>query len=197
MNRRTFLMLPWLSCLPGCTSMPQDTGPGMIVTFTSLSAGHSVHIKGARLPSGQTFSGVGLSLGGIKTSNWRTTGATEGAVPDGRELPEWVEFEWQEWPYPYPKMPSEPRALQEWGNKRDGLSRSLPHKSARVLVRSRVPQDVVDEVIESKRKRKPHELPDKMLWVYFIWTDASIKFRWALKGCCGKLREGGDEIDAP
>ena len=107
-------------------------------------------------------------------------------MPDGRELPEWVEFEWSE--PPYPEDPKQ--TLEEY--------RALPRKTARVPVRSRVPQDVVEEVLEAKRRRKPHQLPEKMLDVYFIWTEAGVKFRWGVGTRGGMtLREGGDAIDAP
>jgi hypothetical protein len=77
----------------------------------------------------------------------------------------------------------------------DLLTRTLPHKRARVAVQSRVPQDVIDEVLASNRQRAPRALPDKMLWVYFIWYETGIKLRWKLKSsCCGLLREGGDEL---
>ena len=103
-------------------------------------------------------------------------------MPDVRELPEWVEFEWSE-----PAYPEDPKqTLAEY--------RALPRKTARVAVRSRVPQDVVDEAIEAKRRRQPHELPDKMLYVYFIWTETGVKFRWELGRGGVTLREGGDEI---
>jgi len=103
-----------------------------------------------------------------------------GAAPDGRELPEWVEFEWTE-----PKY--------EEKHTREQLLAMLV-KKARVPVRSRVPQDVIAEVMEAKRNREPHKLPEKMLWVYFIWYEDGIKFRWRLTSkCCGE-RSGGDEI---
>ncbi len=106
-----------------------------------------------------------------------------GAAPDGRELPDWVEFTWREPPYPA----DEKQSLDEY--------RALPQHTSRVPVRSRVPQDAIDEVIESNRRTERGKLPDKMLWVYFIWYEDGIKFRWKLKSdCCGLLREGGDEL---
>ncbi len=105
-----------------------------------------------------------------------------GAAPDGRELPEWVEFVWSE-----PVYPEEPKqTLEEY--------RALPQKTERVPVRSRVPQDVVAEVMEAKRNREPHKLPEKMLWVYFIWSEDGIKLRWRLTSKCCDERSGGDEI---
>jgi hypothetical protein len=92
-------------------------------------------------------------------------------------------------------MPADPVARQVWSDGVHALSRSLPIQTARVAVRSRVPQDVIDEVLASNRQRAPRALPDKMLWVYFIWYETGIKLRWKLKSsCCGLLREGGDEL---
>ena len=195
-QRRLAISLPLLALLPACAALQSNhaiDGPGMIVTCTSLIEGRSISIKSARLPSGKPFS-TPMSFGGRKTSNWRASGATMGAAPDGRELPEWVEFVWQEWPYPSEPAPSDQQAFQAWRSKVLALSKSLPHKTARVPVRSRVPQDVIAEVIEAKRNREPHKLPEKMLWVYFIWYEDGIKFRWRLTSkCCGE-RSGGDEI---
>lgn len=118
-----------------------------------------------------------------------------GAAPDGRDLPEWVEFKWKEWPYPYPAKPSDPVALHAWSDQVHAMSRSLPIKHARVPVKSRVPKDVVDEVLASNRKAVPGTLPDEMLWVYFIWYETGIKFRWSLEqGCCKVLKAGGDDL---
>ena len=69
MKRRTFLMFAAsLPCLAACAT-PTNAGPGMSVTFASLIGGRSMNIKSARLPNGKTFNGVGLTIGGIRTSN--------------------------------------------------------------------------------------------------------------------------------
>lgn len=193
MNRRTFLMFASLvSCFPGCAT-PQSQGPGMIVTFTSLIDGRVIDIEGARLPNGKAFNGVGLSIHGSRRSNWRASGATEGAVPDSRELPEWVEFTWRERSYPSLE-PKNFASQEEYSKALAEKFRNSPMKVERIFVCSRIPQDVVGEAIEAKRRRQPHELPDKMLYVYFIWTETGVKFRWELGRGGVTLREGGDEI---
>ena len=106
-----------------------------------------------------------------------------GASPDGRDLPQWVDFEWREPGYPADLK----QTLEEY--------RALPHKTARVLIRDRIPQSVVDELMEANRKQARGTLPDKDLAVYFIWYESGISFHWVLKrGCCETLRSGGDEI---
>jgi hypothetical protein len=173
-----------------CAALRSQQGPGMIVTFSNGIKGKKVDVLRARTANGVFFPTPG-SLGPDK--NPMTGGATMGAAPDGRALPQWVEFEWKVWPYPYPDMPAEPVALQVWSDGVHALSRSLPIQTARVAVQSRVPQDVIDEVLASNRQRAPNALSDKMLWVYFIWYETGIKLRWKLKSsCCGLLREGGD-----
>ena len=194
---KTYLLqaIYFLAAIALCTACSvtrlQD-GPGMIVTFNNGIKGKKVYVIRARTANGVFFPTPG-SLGPDK--NPMTGGKTMGAAPDGRELPQWVEFEWTEWPYPAPPPPTEPSALQTWNDRVDLLTRTLPHKRARVAVQSRVPQDVIDEVLASNRQRAPNALPDKDLWVYFIWYETGIKFRWRLlQGCCKMLREGGDEL---
>lgn len=156
----------------------------MIVTFTSLTQGRSISIKSTRLPNGRAFSNPG-GVGGRRPSNWRSSGATMGVAGDNRELPEWVEFEWSE-----PVYPEDPKqTLDEY--------RALPRKTQRVPIRDRIPQDVVEEVIQSRRAASAGKLPDKKLWVYFVWTDLGIKFHWRLiSGASTELRSGGDDVDA-
>jgi len=167
----------------------------MMVTFNNTIKGTKVDVLRAKTSNNIPFPTPG-SLGPYTKPNPTIGGATMGAAPDGRQLPEWVEFEWKEWPYPYPDMPADPVALKIWGDGVDALSRSLPIQNARVPVRSRVPQDVVDEVLASKKRRLPKSLPDEMLWVYFIWYESGIKFHWSLDSrCCGVRQEGGDDLE--
>jgi hypothetical protein len=186
MKRRILISLcsmTMLSLMSGCLTEANE-GPGMIATFTSLIQGRSISIKSTRLPGGQEFSNPG-SFGGRRPSNWRTSGATMGVAGDRRELPEWVEFEWSE-----PVYPEDPnQTLEQY--------RALPRKKERVLVRDRIPREVVQEVNQSRRDAFAGTLPDKKLWVYFVWTDAGIKFHWRLiSGASTELRSGGDNIDS-
>ena len=105
-----------LPCTTACQHLGTQPGPGMIVNYSSLKNGIRIYIKSARLPNGQAFPHAG-SVGGrgwpFPNGNpWWNTGATMGAAPDGRQLPEWVEFVWQEPTYPslqredFPSAPS-------------------------------------------------------------------------------------------
>ena len=167
----------------------------MIVTFTSLTQGRSISVKSARLPNGKPFSNPG-SIGGIRPANWRNSGKTFGASGDNRELPEWVEFEWQEPGYPSLRRSDYP-SRQEFAKAVEEKFRDLPIKTERVFVRDRVPQDVIQQVIQSRRDAPTGKLPDKKLWVYFVWTDLGIKFHWRLiSGSSTELRSGGDDLDS-
>ena len=64
----------------------------MIATFSNGIKGKEVDVLRARTAN-RTFFPTPGSLGPDK--NPMTGGATMGAAPDGRELPQWVEFEWQ------------------------------------------------------------------------------------------------------
>lgn len=166
----------------GCVGA--DEGPGMMLHFASLKEGVVIACKGGRLASGKRFPGPG-ALG--RTRDWVTGGATEGAAPDGRQLPEWVEFEWTE------HVADKAYSLEEL--------KALPLHVERVVIRERVPQDVIDEVILSKRATPPGTLPDKSLWLNFVWTDSGIKFHWRLESRKAApeymLRSGGDVIEGP
>lgn len=166
----------------------------MTVTFSGAIKGKSIDLLNAITSNKQPFPNPGV-FG--PTLNPMVGGKTMGAAPDGRDLPEWVEFTWKEWPYPDagPPMPTEAAALHAWNEEVKAMSRALPIKTARVPVKSRVPQDVVDEVLTSNRRAAPGTLPDEMLWVYFIWYETGIKFRWSLEqGCCNVRKSGGDDL---
>lgn len=157
----------------------------MIVTYVSLKKGVRVNMRSAQLPSGRDFPHGG-SFGPNKS--WHASGKTMGASPDGRQLPEWIEFDWIE--RPYPENPNE--TVEEY--------RALPRYQQRVYVRDRVPQSVVEEVLQSKRDAPPGKLPEKKLWVYLVWTDDGIRMRWQLErlpqapGEISVLRQGGDAL---
>ena len=106
-----------------------------------------------------------------------------GASGDNRNLPEWVEFEW----FDLPEKKNYTKAEMDL----------FPRQKQRVDVRSRVTQEAVQMAIESRRTSDPKQLPDLMLWIYFVWTDQGIKFAWLLKNDRSQaVRKGGDDIDA-
>jgi hypothetical protein len=56
-------------------------------------------------------------------------------------------------------LPEDPKqTLEEY--------RALPRKTQRVMVRERVPQEVVEEVVRSRRAAPNGKLPDMMLHIY-------------------------------
>jgi hypothetical protein len=193
---KTLLLAALLSLTTGCLPVYVQPGPGMIVTFTSLKKGVSIYIESARLPSGAAFPDAG-SFGPDK--NWFNSGKTMGAAPDGRQLPEWVEIEWQEPQYPEQKPEDFPSREAYSHAVREKFQR-LPNKTQRVFIRDRVPQEAIEEVLQSKRDAPRGKLPEKMLWVYLVWTDDGIKFRWQVErepqapGEPRVLQAGGDVL---
>ena len=187
------------SCLAACATTVIE-GPGMTATFNNTIKGKAISVESAVTSNGTRFPNPGgLSPDSQPIFNGKIMlprGATMGAAPDGRQLPEWVEFEWKETLHPYSEPPSVPEAYAAWSDAIRKHYQSLPIKTERVAVRERIPQSVIDEVMESNRQRKTGKVSEKMLWVYFIWYERGIKFRWELqKGCCDVIQAGGDEID--
>jgi hypothetical protein len=165
-----------------CSPRTVNAGPGMIVSFVGTVKGMRIHIKDARLPDGKEFPNAG-SFG--HSNNPLLGGKTMGAAPDGRQLPQWVDFTWSE-----PPSPEDPlQTLEQY--------RALPVKTQRVLIRSRIPQAVVDEVTEANR----HPVPGmkKRLQLNLVWTSQGIKLRWRIWhtpefNAQYDSHEGGDEI---
>lgn len=175
------LILSFVAILSSGCAAPPLTGPGMTVTFNNGIKKTNVLIDRAMSSRGRAFPNPG-SLGPDPNRNILVGGKTMGAAADGRELPEWVEFEWV-------------TTVRGSNYTREQLS-ALPIHKEQVRVRERVPQDVVGEVMESNRIRQPGKVADKSLWIYFIWYESGVKFRWELNDrCCGVLRSGGDRLE--
>lgn len=156
----------------------------MVITYVSTIKNAQIHVEKSSLPNGNDFPNAG-SFGYAK--NPFDGGKTEGAAPDGRQLPEWIDFEWSELP-----SPGDPTLTLE-------ELRAFPRKRQRVPIRARVPQDVISEVIESNQRKRPGKLSEKALWIYFVWTKEGIKMHWQLwyrpeVGAPSYPREGGDDI---
>lgn len=157
------------------------SAPGMIVHFGNDTMGKSIILRRSVSSSGLPFSNPGAIS---PSSDPLEDGKVMGAAPDGRSLPEWVEFTWFETEYP------------ETINRSFEQLSALPNKIARISVRERIPVDVVNSVVRSKGQPILKGRPPLKLWVYFIWSESSIKFRWSeVEGCCTVLRSGGDRID--
>jgi hypothetical protein len=182
--------------LTACGAMHTVDGPGMITSYGSTMEGRSASVRAITFPSGKSRKSD-IRVTGGKKHNWRqSVGATEGISGDTRGLPEWLDFEWQEPSYPglepedFPSREAYSKAVAEKYSK-------LTTKTQRVLISSRIPPEVVQEVTFSRSHiPKGQLLPEKMLWIFFIWTDDGIKFRWEMscdKPCVEK--EGGDEVN--
>ena len=182
--------------LVACGFMQTVDGPGMITSYGSMMNGRSANILTIIFPSGKkTISNI--TVRGSRKPGWRqAAGTTEGMSGDTRGIPEWLDFEWRE--PSYPGLEPEDFSSKEAYSKAVSEKYSkLTTKTQRVFIKSRIPPEVVHEAIESRlHVQKGQGLPEKSLWIYFVWTDDGIKFRWDLyctKPCVTK--EGGDEIN--
>lgn len=173
-----------------------DSGPGMITNFGSLMDGRSAYMLSVTLPSGKSAM-TPFSVSGSKKPSWRQAiGSTTGMSGDTRALPEWLDFSWKEPTYPGLE-PRDFASREEYSKYVSDEKASLPVKTQRVFISSRIPPEIIQEAIDSRAHiQKGQGLPEKSLWIYFIWTDDGIKFRWKMS--CDKpceRKEGGDEID--
>jgi hypothetical protein len=204
MNTRRLVLsgLVLLACLTGLIAAAPSKGPGMTVTFNSAIKDMDVSIKNARLPDGTSLPGGGLGGKSRPNENPLNGGATMGAAPDGRQLPDYIDFEWRESPVAPPDpTPMDPfsQARKDWETKMMAEFYTHPIKKQRVFIRSRVPAELVNKVIEANRHAVKGHGAEASIGIYFIWTDYGIKLRWQIwhkPAFNGQYYsdEGGDEI---
>lgn len=165
---------------------------GAVLNFTSTIPDKRIEISSARDQAGRPFAHAGSFH---HSDNPMNGGATMGSVPGTFELPTWIEFTWQE--LPYPAQPRESFATEEaWVAYVDERYRATPRKTGRIMVAEKVPAWALEEVSKSREATPSRELPDKMLWLHFIWTTEGIKIRWKIHNSerGGNSPEGGDPI---
>lgn len=164
----------------------------VIHTIANYNTGVTISIKDSR-----DNSGTRLSLGGnLPSGSNAYTGATSAGLGKGTALPEWIEVRWIETGPEWDMPRREYLALSD--RERDERSKryaQLPVKSARIHIRSRIPESVADELKRSPLDPERSNLPLKSLRLYFIWTVDGVKLRWRLRQrCCETLQEGGDTL---
>ena len=172
-------MIPILCMLNACAA-PAPKGPGMIVSFGNGIAGTKVLVDDARSEDGIAFPNPGSLAPQSRPGQGKKV---MGAAPDGRPLPQWVEFSWIELPYESTHV----RTKEELD--------AVPVRRARISVSERVPADVVAEVMRGNQMRKTGD-EALHLWLNFVWQRDGIAFGWQqYRGCCTLLRSGGDQLD--
>ena len=202
-RRLTLAGLAILACLAGFVKTSSPTGPGMTIKYSNAIKGMDINIKSSRLWDGSAFPNPGgLSGAIIPNDNPLSGGATMGGAPDGRDLPEYVDFEWRESlrspPDPTPMDPFS-QAHKDWEKKMMADFYSQPIKKQRVFIRDRVPAEVVTAVIEANRHTPKDQLTPASIEIFFIWTDYGIKLRWQIwhrppSEIQYYSHQGGDEI---
>jgi hypothetical protein len=175
-------------------SEPENTGVGFITSYGTEQTGTRYYPYSTPIPNSPNFIYESRTDSG---QQWMwSMGGTQGGAPDARGLPEWVEFKWQEVPLELRRSEGNERTREEVLE----LFRKLPIKTYRVEIRSRIPQEVVDEIKEARRKREKNKLPKKMLWLEFTWVGDEVKLGWKItaedaRGVDVVMRKGGDLFD--
>lgn len=165
---------------------------GAVLNFTSTIPDMEIQIRSAKDQAGRPFPNAGSFGPSLDPMNG---GAAMGGAPGTFGLPAWIEFTWQE--LPYPETPRESFANEEaWRNYVRDVYRAAPLKTGRVKIAEKVPAWALDEVAKSRAMTPSGELPDKMLWLHFIWTTERIKVRWKIHNSArgGTSPEGGDPL---
>lgn len=112
-------------------------------------------------------------------------------------IPDSVEFEWKAWPR---TMPQELKTKGDLKSARlyvDEVRGKVQLKRALVVVRGRIPPEVIADVSQMEQAAKLGQPIAASLKLFFIFTADGLRFRWEeWNGGCIK-RYGGDEIDLP
>lgn len=184
-----------LACAALAWSYPWEGLPptgGAVLNFTSTIPDVNIQIKNAKDQAGRPFLHAGSFGPSLDPING---GKAMGGAPGTFGLPTWVEFTWQELPYPGQSREAF-STYENWSAYVDEVYRAAPLKAARVKVAEKVPARVLEEVARSRAGTPSDELPDKMLWLHFIWTTDGIKVRWRVSSATDmkKDSEGGDSL---
>jgi hypothetical protein len=132
--------------LAGCAGQQKSGGFAVSHTLANYKTGITIVIQESRTDDGEK-----LPFGVLLMSSANPySGATGGGVGKEPELPEWFEISWKETGPDLELTNKQYKALDE--SARDVRVRayqSLPVKSARIAVRSRVPATVIEELMQS------------------------------------------------
>ena len=112
-------------------------------------------------------------------------------------IPESVEFEWKEWPRTVPQELKDRADLESGRVYVDEVRGRVQRKRAQIVVRGRIPPDVIAEVLQTERAAALEQSVAGRLNLFFIFMPDGLRFRWEQwNGRCIK-KYGGDEIDLP
>lgn len=193
MNAKTIILIFYLSiglCINTCVA-GEVKGPGMWVFYRVPIPDTRIFITVAHLPNGEEFHTI------VSFASMKVAYAGRNLQKD-TELPEWIEFEWQE----IRKSSIEVDTVnpyEDLDEKIIALQKATPVKKQRVFIRNRIPKDVANEVMESNKIRLIDKPSEKSLRIELVWTESGIKLHWKLwhipiDGPQSFLREGGDDV---
>lgn len=112
-------------------------------------------------------------------------------------IPESVAFEWKEWPRTVPQELKNKGDLESGRVYVDEVRGRVQRKRAQIVVRGRIPPEVIAEVLQMEQAAKLGQPVAGSLKLFFIFMPDGLRFRWeAWNDKCIK-KYGGDEIDLP
>lgn len=113
-------------------------------------------------------------------------------------IPESVEFEWKEWPRAFPWEPKNDRELESIRSYVDEVRSKVQRKRAQLMVRARIPREVIAEVSQAEQAAEFGQSTSKKgMKLFFIFMRDGLRFRWEQwHGQC-IAKYGGDKIDLP
>jgi len=112
-------------------------------------------------------------------------------------IPEAVEFEWKEWPRTVPQELRDRGDLESGRAYVDEVRGRVQRKRAQIVVRGRLPPEVIAEALQMEQAAKFGQPVAGSLKLFFIFMPDGLWFRWEeWNGKCIK-KYGGDEIDLP
>ncbi|MES2207198.1 MAG: hypothetical protein V4525_10445 [Pseudomonadota bacterium] len=157
------------------SSVSKPTEPGVVITTQTYDKIEYIWPEYAIYPNGNKSHFASFRMNGS---------ATGGGNSDDHSLPQWIEYYWRE----IPIIENDTRSKEQRLKAID----DAPIKHQRVMIASRIPQDVIHEAIEAVKKQEPGKLPNKIFSLYLTWYQGHIYFSWHLQTETETLHSGGD-----
>ena len=174
-------------------------GTTMVAVYASMMKDGNVSVNpggAARhpaLPGNRYFSG---SPNFVSIANVMSSSGLPVVYENEVQLPDQIDFHWSLFPLVVPRNKGEKD--MQYHARVQAIYQALPVNNECIAVRSRIPQEVQDEIAAAARKALPDKISSSIIYLYFIWTDGGIKLRWRLlrvlpDGRHVDPREGGDD----
>jgi hypothetical protein len=185
-----------------CTGVPLDSeegnrcgpDPSAAVSFGNSIADTKISILRVAPSSEVSFPQAGTYL---HQSDLCRTVVSTSYVPGAGAIPDSVEVEWKEWPRTFPGQPKNDRDLKSLRSYVDNVRAKVQRKRAQVIVRDRIPSQVIADALLSEQATEPDGQTEKSMKLFFVFMQDGLRFRWEQwHGSCIE-KYGGDRIDLP